>query len=733
MMEYLAHSAKEDGLAQTYSAHVEGVCDRATNYAEEIEQYATASGGLIKEIEYECSIWHDLGKLDDKNQEVLRDPDGGQRHLPVNHVDAGCAKLISDNAGPQAIVVYSHHKGLPNIVTECCRGDVAFRDENAATRKRTDDTLQELIKRHKQVTGKNIHVNTKTDYSGNPSVFFRMLLSCLADADHTDTAVSYGQIADDIKMPDLRACERLVALDRYVARLGGDDERSQLRREMYDSCRNATTSGSFTLCDSPVGSGKTTAVMAHLLRQADQRHARRIFVVLPYTSIIQQSVEVYRRALLLAGEDPETVVAELHCRADFQNQDIRYLTALWRAPIVVTTAVAFFETLSSNRPATLRRLHELPGSVIFVDESHNALPLRLLPLAWHWMNVLANDWRCYWVLASGSLVRFWDIAAWNQRVSLEHPEVTNLVQGHIHKRLMRYEEGRIEFGWIAEPLSRRELIDRVMEDPGPRLLIVNTVQSAAVLADDISNSYGRDKVEHLSTALSPADRDSTITRVHNRLKNIKRDNDWVLVATSCVEAGVDFSFRSGYRELSSLLSLLQASGRVNRHGENSHAKIWSFVFQDDSLLKSNPGLENSRGVLRDLFEKGIPITPDLSTQSMNNELARNDSCINEINGLMSDEENMQFFDVAEKFRVIDSDTVTAVVDSALAEEIAYGGGDWRQLQRHSVAIRRFRVNEWGLSEIVHGIYRWTLRYDSFLGYMRGVLDLDRAAKDTLLL
>ena len=130
--------------------------------------------------------------------------------------------------------------------------------------------------------------------------------------------------------------------------------------------------------------------MAHLLRQAIVRGARRIFVVLPYTSIIQQSVAVYRQALTLPGENPEKVVAEHHCRADYDSKDSRYLTALWRAPIVVTTSVAFFETLASNMPSGLRRLHELPGSMIFVDEAHNALPVKLLPLAWQWMNRLAE-------------------------------------------------------------------------------------------------------------------------------------------------------------------------------------------------------------------------------------------------------------------------------------------------------------------------------------------------------
>ena len=95
--------------------------------------------------------------------------------------------------------------------------------------------------------------------------------------------------------------------------------------------------------------------MAHLLKQAIKRESRHVFVVLPYTSIIQQSVDVYRKALLLPGERPDEVVAELHFRADFEDDDTRYLTSLWRAPIIVTTAVAFFETLASGHPAQISR------------------------------------------------------------------------------------------------------------------------------------------------------------------------------------------------------------------------------------------------------------------------------------------------------------------------------------------------------------------------------------------
>lgn len=175
----------------------------------------------------------------------------------------------------------------------------------------------------------------------------------------------------------------LAALNRYVDSLRGEKQskRDELRTQMYQKCRDCDLSAGILSNDGSVGSGKTTAVMAHQLKQAISRGARRIFVVLPYTNIITQSVEIYRKALVLPGEDPERVVAEMHYKADFESKATRYLTSLWRAPIIVTTAVAFFETLASNRPAALRRLHELPGSIIFVDEAHAALPLKLLPMA----------------------------------------------------------------------------------------------------------------------------------------------------------------------------------------------------------------------------------------------------------------------------------------------------------------------------------------------------------------
>lgn len=713
----LAHSARKKYPPQTYEAHVRGVCERAGKYAAEAECYSVKANGILSVIVRDSALLHDLGKLEERNQSVLREQSRRRRHLPVDHTDAGSAALQKMGSGCAAMLVYSHHQGLPDLSTEfAARGCSIFRNGNAEVRAETDAALPALLRQHEALFPRKPNKEVQA-YDGDPAVFLRMALSCLADADHGDTAAAFGQT--EKAMPELRPQERLAALDHYVSKFGETDERSSLRRELYQSCRSAEAHSGFSVCGSPVGSGKTTAVMAHLLEQACKRNARRIFVVLPYTSIIRQSVDIYRKALVLPGETPEDVVAELHSRADFEDIETRYLTALWRAPIVVTTAVAFFETLSSHNPAALRRLHELPGSLIFVDEAHSALPIRLLPLAWHWMNVLADEWSCYWVLASGSLVRYWELQPLSG-LSMPQPEIAELVRPDLQRELSRYESSRITFRWREKPIGRKELPKWVQEAPGPRLLILNTVQSAAVIAADMAAEFGQTHVEHLSTALTPEDRGNTIDRIRRRLAD-PDDADWTLVATSCVEAGVDFSFRTGFREISSLLSLLQAAGRVNRHGRNTEAVMWSFSLQDDSMLPKNPALDVSAAVLRSYFQKRLPITPELSTRSMQDELVRDDSCMSAICDFAELEAAQQFRTLAQKFRVIDQKTVLVVPDDSMALAIAEGRASWQELQRHAVSVRKEKIVLWHLREIADGIYQWTLGYDSFLGYMHGVL------------
>lgn len=720
-MIYAAHSPKDGIPAQSYVAHISGVLSKVRSFAQAAAQYSKADGKLLMQAAETAAIYHDLGKLAKENQVVLnqkrtRDP------LPVHHADAGTAHLLSD-ANPSilsAVAVSSHHTGLPDFAHEINREEEIFRDSKIFDR--TNNELSDLLSIHDSLIRTN-PVYSNSLPQGDLSVFLRVLLSCIVDGDHTDTAQNDQKYPENEPVYQLCPNERLEQLDRYVASLQSDDERGRLRTEMYFSCRNRKIDENLASCSSPVGSGKTTAVMAHLLAQAKERGLRRIMVVLPYTNIIQQSVDIYRKALVLPGENPEEVVAELHHRADFENEDTRYLTALWRAPIIVTTAVAFFETLASKGPAGLRRLHELPGSALFIDESHAALPVELLPVAWRWMQIYACEWSCYWVLASGSLNRFWDIPD----ICSETSAVPEIVDEPLRNALDAYENKRICYQHDLVPKQIDEFISWIGEFQGPRLVILNTVQSAAVIADYCRMKNGRERVEHLSTALIPSDRERTLERIQLRLKD-SGDKDWTLFATSCIEAGVDLSFRTGFRELASLISLLQTAGRIDRGGVFKDSELWSFCLAEDERLKSNPGIRNAAKVLRGYLEKGAVVDPSLTTKAIQKELRLYG--LNSLSeSIVRKESNKAFPFVDENFRVIKSNTKLAVMSDEIAMAIASGHFSWRALQMQSLQIAEYKLNKLRVPQITEGIYHWTLGYDDFVGYMRGIIDSKAFSND----
>lgn len=736
-MEPLAHSARPERNipAQSYADHVGNVVRFATGNATRAGAYLRGSGERLIETVRLAAEFHDLGKLDIANQAVLHDG-ASRRPLPINHVDAGAAALLDPACGnaSSALLVNAHHVGLPDIPDECVNARSFLRDRRSMVgsnpvRAYTDEHLSIYRKAHDDVL--NVLSHSAQDVAkgvllDSNALLCRIALSCLVDADHYDTARNYNDAIPFDGLP-LNSTERLRLLDAYVAHLSHaqPSDRSVLRNSVYQACRNIDAEEGMYACDSPVGTGKTTAVMAHLLKAAVDKGLRRVFVVLPFTNIIDQSVEVYRRALVGPGETPADVVAAHHHRAEFESPELRQYSFLWHAPVVVTTAVQFFETLASNRPAALRKLHQLPGSAIFIDEAHAALPAHLWPQAWRWLKDLRDNWGCHFVFGSGSLNRFWRLEEFEEP-PIELPE---LVAADVRKDTLSYEERRIAYFSRSEPLGLEETLDWLDELPGPRLLIVNTVQSAAVIADTIRTAHGRATVEHLSTSLCPSDRKKTLDNVKKRLGN-RADKDWTLVATSCVEAGVDLSFRTGLRERCSLNSLIQMGGRVNRTGEYKTAAVWDFQLKCSKLLTWHRAFEVSARILGELFSED-QVKTQSATEAMRREIRQTGlKSISE--EILKCERTLKFPAVAEKFRVIDSNTITAVVDEKLKGQLV------NRVRVSSDEIQQGSVQIWTDKEFKYDLLPldgfselrlWNLDYDDFLGYMAGVLVMLKLNQD----
>jgi CRISPR-associated endonuclease/helicase Cas3 len=733
-MEPLAHSGRAArGLEpQKYTDHIREVRRGAVLRMAAGLRYRVAREPAFENAIELAGEFHDLGKLEPENQTVLRTKERGG--LPINHVDAGVAYLSELRDSEAAIAVYGHHVGLCDTPTERAKAALARQDPAQAAcrdykiKLATDVGLPRLVLQHHAVVpGKPLTpACLKRQFTGLER---RLLISSLVDADHTDTARNYGD-QPDLYPADSRWVERLAALDRYVINLGGDPgPRDALRSEIYAACRSATPDQFIWACDSPVGSGKTTAIMAYLLQAAIKLGLRHVFVVLPFTNIVQQSVDVYRKALVLPGENPEEIVAAHHHQAEFGSVDLRFLTTLWNAPIIVTTAVQFFETLGASQTPRLRKLHQLPGSAVFIDEAHAAMPIHLWPFMWAQIKFLARDWSCRFVLGSGSLAKFWE----NPRILGEGKteRLPSMIPDGIRAASSIFEQSRINYRSNPEALNLAKLCDWIQSEKGARLVVMNTVQSAAVVASELRERCV--STLHLSTALAPIHRKAILRLIRRRLKTTP-ELDWVLVATSCVEAGVDFSFTMAFRERCRASSLVQIGGRVNRHGKESESDVWDFIV-NDPLLTVHPDFRQTRDVVEELFRKGMwerDLT-DLMTYALEQEFKRQ-SGGQKIEELFQKESVGSYPSVAQLTRLISSDTRLVVIDSDLTTSITNGERiDRRRLLAYSVQLWSNKVRQLALNPLGYGteeLYAWSFDYDpKFLGIMAGVLKLNQLDRD----
>lgn len=776
MTEWLAHSARPEREcpSQSYADHVRGVVAGALwrmramlrhyAYGDYSEESRLRRRELLA-IARDGASFHDFGKLDDGFQETLWQNRTSPRH--VRHEDAGAVLLSRRGSMEAAGLVAAHHRGLvryefvraqPGLSNrrEKRLGGHPFRVDDSATRKASDEHIETYWHRHEESVG--LHPTSDPSGVNRCSGFVRrLLLSVVVDADHTNTATHYDP-DQSVLSPLPRWGERLAALDAYVSRLSKEGQaeetkedasrvRQQLRDDLYAECRKASPDGRLIACDAVVGAGKTTAIMAHLLKVAEARDFRHIFVVLPYTNIITQSVKVYREALRLPDEsmaDMEAIVAEHHHQAVFEDVNLRGLATLWRAPIIVTTAVQFFETLASNAPARLRKLHELPGSAVFLDEAHAALPADMWPVCWKWLSEWVHDWNGHAVLASGSLAEFWSLEEFRSIVEGKEPGQTcSATTSHVvplpsgfAERFKEAEHARIRFESIKQALSADELCERIEKTPGPRLVIVNTVQSAAVLAEHLMTKRQKHEILHLSTALAPKDRYKIIDKIKTWLSG-GQQNNWTLVATSLVEAGMDFSFATGFRQRCSAASLIQTGGRINRNAEVSgFGMLYDFDFADTQIFPDNPSLQNSKRALGEIFDMGWLASaqpsefPKICRFALQREFMVKQQ--NQALATVRSETDMDYPAVAEMARVIRDDTRLVVVDRHVAERIRLGiPVSHHDLIQCSVQMYVTKAERLELPPLLAGdqeifVLPEGWKYDpDCLGYMAGWLDLEK--------
>lgn len=558
-MSFYAHSkTRPDGTSAPQSEwepldqHLHEVADLAGTFA---SAFGAGDWGHL------AGLWHDLGKYSAEFQRYLRnatgqsDPHGEDVAVALGKVDhstAGAQHSAKDTRlGPlMSYIIAGHHAGLPDGIPELRERLIKVIPEWEAfcPAERKEGTLP--------------MPSLQQADSFRLAFFLRMVFSALVDADFlcTEAFMSPDAAAQRQSWPE-DVLERMEqALVRHLDAFGTPQTRVDVERlHVRNACEAASDlePGFFDLTV-PTGGGKTLASLLFALRHARKHGLRRIVCAIPYTSIIEQNADVYRKVFAkLSAEIGQDIVLEHHSnfQPDRETTRNRLTAENWDAPLIVTTNVQLFESLFACRTSACRKLHRLAQSVIVLDEAQ-ALPVGLLRPILTALRTLVFDYHSSVVLCTATQ------PALEQRDGFAPGILASAIRPIITDRTRLYDSLRRTRVEITGPLTNDDLKTRVLAERGGSLAVVNTTKAArefyACLNDSDTARF------HLSARMCPEHRSDVLKEVKRLLR---AERPLTLISTQLIEAGVDVSFPAVFRAECGLDSLAQAAGRCNRHGE----------------------------------------------------------------------------------------------------------------------------------------------------------------------
>ena len=774
-MNYYAHSGDSDeGITspQKYETHILNVCKIALFNINDTLKLSTISDfnkSFMRDSIEIASFWHDVGKLDENIQIHLSKCHHTDEKL-LNHVDAGIAITLdlfnkTKNTAylMASVLIHSHHIGLPNwykIISEKKNqghfSGTTFTVNNKIrdirnlfdtygikssynlVKEYIDDKIISYIKIQHDLLGDSPCPTHNYNEIQLTAMDIRIMFSCLIDADHSDTDEFYSGVNYNPIVSKLDPVIRLNKLKQYIDNLNNsticastNPIRTESRNKLFNLCLNHKTPSGMIMVEAPVGTGKTTAVLSTALQSSISNECDRIYNILPYINVISQTVDVYKKSILLDNED-DLNINEIHSKTEFQTFYLRKYSKQWKYPINVSTAVQFFESLIANNTASIRKIHWFSNSTIIFDEYDKAMPhdywSYILPL----LIELHKKYNVHFIFSSGTPIDYFDLYGIDDTLKSE------VLSNDDWKYFQKLESSRIKTKIIKRPFNDltkfyKYLFSKIQkQSANSALIVVNTIINSLLLFELFEpNKYGY-KVYQLSSSLTPNDKELILDEIRYKLSKKEKI---IVVSTTIIECGVDVSFDLGFKQRSSLSSTLQFNGRVNRNSNNINGTTYIFDF-DSNLVNNRTGIFTENPQLNSgirIFNKiaaDYEVSPEYCQEAVRQEIKSNLNTFD----FNKCEQYKAFNTISEEFRVINSSTVIIIVDKKIIDRIKskkYVSAT--DINRNSIQLWTSKCNKietifGGIEQITSengDIYlAWMHEYDpKFYGIGKMLLDL----------
>lgn len=675
---YFAHSINKLGIKHPLQMHLSGVAGLAKRFL--------CDASLEGEGEL-AGLLHDIGKYGDLFQRRLNGLEQG-----LDHWSQGAwLACVEHKCVAAALAIQGHHIGLqsPDRLRRAIPDSkkigsypdglrLSESDPGIFKQRFAEDGLE------CSAIAKPLGLSKRIDVM----LDVRRLFSALVDADYLDTEAHFEAGANGKhyrpQAPALQAKRALAILQDHIAVLGTGaaiHPMQPLRDALLRRCLTGAerARGLYTLT-APTGSGKTLAMLAYALKHAATHGLRRVVMVIPYLTIIEQTASIYRDIFephfgesyvlehhSLAGLGVEVAKTDAEGQSDQSGMSDaqrrrQQQTENWDAPLIVTTSVQMLESLFSNRPSSCRKLHRLAESVILFDEVQT-LPTTLAVPTLAALAHLVSGWGCTVVFATATQPAF-DAPAIHTEVS-KHCKA-GWQPDKLTGADVLVAPSRVNWTWREDTsLDAAALAQELERAPdGQTLSILNTKKQARDLFEALAKVSAA-SVQHLSTNLCPLHRETVLKEVRQALKAGEPVH---LVATQCVEAGVDLDFPEVWRAFAPLDALIQAAGRCNRNGLRPEGGRMVVFAQPESRFPDR-GYEQAAAATEALLKlrpqaRSNPETPEVIRAYY--ELLYSLRDIGLSNDMKIAISNLDFADMAQRYRLIRNDAISILAPYAEA-------------------------------------------------------------------
>ncbi len=688
-------------MSQTYIAHI----NEKTKAIQTVKEHSENTARLcrdfaippLKDFMYRMGLYHDIGKLQPSFQKKI-----SGANIRVEH--SACGAIAAKKEFPNAFglmmeyCIAGHHSGIPDAGSKCDTPDMptlygrmgrsfedfsVYKKELAACPVDQQSFMNFLLQ------------DCEKDLSLLVDKFAfltRYCFSCLVDADSLDTAEFCGDLWDRHMQADFSACLQRVndRLNSFVCKTGLQRSRAFLQQQVFEK---ADQESEIYLMNMPTGSGKTLASIKFALERGIRGRKKRIIYIIPYNSIIDQTVEELEKLFQGCGEILRHQSTFSYENEEEGNREEDYAKTAkkaaenWDAPLIITTMVQFFDSIYDNKRRKLRKLHNMADSILVFDEAH-LMPVEYLHPCLRGIAYITRYLNSEAVFLTATMPDFSNLM---KQYVWKDSKILNLVQDTTLFSRFR----KCSYQYVGK-ISEESLLERIFDYPSS-LMIVNSRKKARRLYEQCKG-----RRYHLSTYMTAYDRKRVLSAIREELhclekefpddKQVPEERRITIVSTSLIEAGVDLDVHTVFRELNGLDSILQAGGRCNREGKRENAEVILFELEEErNRDKGDERVNMVRGILKKYPDISCPESIQEYYERL---FAMKSQAIqeNRITKRCHHIDSIPFKSYAEDFRIIDSQTVSLVVpineeSRELVEKLRYVGAKLaRKLQPYTCSV-----------------------------------------------